>query len=503
MGIIENINNAAARVLLGPQLKQAEYLMEQLIDVYNRRPYMRSPDELRTELSEFDDRMADLLLRQIDSASAIDYTSESIRLEIVRECRDAYVFDVVSQNVVDLWTNYGFGQNVEITPSDENAIDIWQEFWKSTRNSRVLGTRNIQVLSQEVLTAGEIFFVFYTNKIDGTVTLRYFESEEIKEIICDPDDRKVPLFYVREYTSDDMASKTIWYPDWAATDDQLAKIEVPTGVIRADQERTVNLGNEEDIFQAGTDVRILHAAHRRKGKSKRGFPLMTAGVAWSRAYRDFLQNRAAVAKAVATYVDSITTKGGSRAVDALTRSLQSGLVSNPTRGYDNNPPPTAGSTWIQNEQLDRKRMPLSTGAGDAEIDGAAMIAQAGLSGTIFPHYLGRGEAFRLATATAMEGPTLRAFNGYQLWWSSVWSDIVAYVEQQSGQEYEPGAMITLDPVIQLEAEEINSTKEILYDTFDRQLIDQETAAKAAEQIIRVSLQRIGINVNDTVFNTEE
>ena len=504
------IREVAARALLGPKVRQMDYMIGQLTELYLRRPSIGSPEELRIELAELDSRYVDLLIRQIESRAQFDYTDEQIRLEIVRECREAFVFDVISQNIVDLWTNYGFGQNVEIIPTDENAIELWNEFWSATRNVSILGTRHIQVLSQEVLTAGELFFVFFTNKLTGKVTLRYLESEDITKIITHPDDKKVNLFYERNFIDSEHQTRIVWYPDWQASEKELGAVPVPEGTVRADTLRSIQFDDQDDItpVEGGTDVHMMHVAHRRKGKSKRGFPLMTAGIAWSRAYRDFLEDRASIARMVATYVDSLTIKGGSRAVDNIVRNLQSSYITSPGSGYETNPPPVAGSTWVQNEQMKRDRMPLTTGAGDAEIDGAAMVGQAGLSGTIFPHYLGRGEAFRLATATAMEGPTLRAFNGYQLWWSSVWSDIVRYVEMQdekvSNKDYEThGATVTLDPVIQLDIEHITSVGSLLSDAFDRGLLEAETAILAVKQLLTVALQSIGINAAQTVFPQEK
>jgi hypothetical protein len=63
--------------------------------------------------------------------------------------------------------------------------------------------------------------------------------------------------------------------------------------------------------------------------------------------------------------------------------------------------------------------------------------------------------------------------------------------------------VTLDPVIQLDMEDISKTSNIFIDAFDRQLIDPETAAIAAEQIITISLQKIGIAASETVFPPEE
>jgi len=401
----------------------------------------------------------------------------------------------VTQNVIDLWTNYGFGVNISVTIDNEVYQKIWDEFWKADRNMPVLGTRNIYVMSQEVLVGGELFLLCFINRYSGEVTLRYLETEEITDVITSKTDRNVNLFYVRENFTDQDGipqNQTVWYPDALASKKELDDYELPSGVLRADKENAVTL---DGGMEAGTDVRVIHIAHRKKGKSRRGWPLMTAGLAWSRAYRNFLQDRASVSRAVAAYVDKVTLKGGSRAIDAMVANLQSSLATTGTVGYETNPAAVAGSSWVQNQQVDRERMPLTTGAGDAEKDGAPLLAQAALSGGVYNHWVGRGETYRLATATSMEGPVLKNFNGYQLFWSSVWKDLVRVIinamTKDNPQEY--NAQVNLDPVIAVDLTEIKDTGTMLNEFVDRMVIGQAEAQEAAKQLISVSLNKLGVD----------
>jgi len=50
-----------------------------------------------------------------------------------------------------------------------------------------------------------------------------------------------------------------------------------------------------------------------------------------------------------------------------------------------------------------------------------------LSGGVFPHWAGMGDAYRLATATAMEGPLLRQFSRYQSLWAATFRSAVQIV----------------------------------------------------------------------------
>lgn len=224
---------------------------------------------------------------------------------------------------------------------------------------------------------------------------------------------------------------------------------------------------------------------------------MTAGASWSRAYRNFLQDRAAVARSVAMYVDKLKVQGSSRAVDQIAARLQSSLVSG-TGAHDSNPPPVAGSSWVQNQSIDRERMPLNTGAGDAEKDGAPLLAQAGLAGRVFPHYLGRGEAFRLATATAMEVPVLKAFSRYQHFWASVWEDMAEIVlgkfQQYSGVTFETTAVdVSTQSIVQTDIKEVSSMLDSITSAAGAGVITGETAQIAATSLVKAGLVTLGVS----------
>ncbi|MFA5322345.1 MAG: hypothetical protein WC373_06685, partial [Smithella sp.] len=403
--------------------------------------------------------------------------------------------------IIDLWTDYGFGSMVDITPIDPDAIPVWDEFWKAKRNSKILGDRNLFVLSSTVLQDGEFYFAFFISKADGETTVRVIPTEQITEIIKDPDDPYKIIYYKREYTNNSSIPSTIYYKDWQAEDADFTKINLPQDAIIADEL------NGNSI--SGTDVVMMQVAHReRKG---RGWPLMTAGASWSRAYRDFLQDRAAVSKAVATYVDKLKVKGTNRTVDAIRSKLESSLTQS-GYGSETNPSPTAGSAWLENDAIDRQRLPLSTGAGDAEKDGTPLLAQAALAGRIFPHYLGRGEAFRLATATAMEVPMLKAFNRYKLFWSSVWRDMVDIVlsakEKYGGVNYEThDCTVNSDSIIQTSLADITSLSTVVRDSFTSDLLSKDEASKVTKKLIQVGMQNMGIsNASDLLpdsIETEE
>ena len=383
---------------------------------YEKSPHMMSRMGL---LSEMDTRSISYLqqhlgYQQIAAWGDKEPTEQDRRRE-VENARWFYQWDPVTGQAITLWTDFGFGQVITITPDDSAAQDDWAEFWTATRNRPMLGARKIHLLSDTLLTDGELFLVFFTARTGGETTLRRIDSLEITKVVTDPDDKFRSLYYQRDFqTGEQHTPTTVYYPDWQATPDQLSRAKLPTGATKAEEQRP------------GTGVVVLHVAiNERDG---RGWPITTRGAPWSKAYWDFLQDRAAVSRKVAMYVDKLNVKGGSRAIDVVKNALQSSLVNNES-SWETNPIPAAGSDWLENEAIKRERLPMGSGAGDARIDGMTIVSQAGIGmGITSPAYLGRPDAMQnRAVAQELALPMIRRWNRYQLLWGSVWRDVAEIV----------------------------------------------------------------------------
>lgn len=383
----------------------------QLSAVLERRNYWAGPN-----LKELDSRSVDLLARHVNdirlSGDSLygEALTETDRRQAVSDCRASYYWDVITRRIIGMWADYTFGINISIVPQDPAAIEPWQEFFTANRNRSVLKVRNLYKLSDRLLTDGELFLLFFIARKGGLATIRTIPPEEVSDLVCAKSDQDVTYFYHRQWSDMD-GMHDVYYRDWT----------VDAGDGESELPPDVQLAHEAD---SDTDVQVMHIAMNTLGQ--RGVPLMMPGIEWTRQYRDFLWDRAAVARAVATFVDEYKVKGGSRAVDAVKAALTSALTTS-GQYFENNPPPVAGSSNVHNEAVDYKRQPLATGAGDAAQDASMFIAQAGLAGGIPPHLLGRGEAFRLATATAMGDPLRRQWTRQQGFWKDAWGDVVDLV----------------------------------------------------------------------------
>ncbi len=410
---------------------------------YEKSPHLMSGNGL---LAELDTQSISYLRRHMGYDLIAGFggpePKEDDRRREVENARWFHQWDPVTGQAVSLWTDFGFGQMITVTPTDPAAEDDWSEFWKATRNRPLLGARHIHRLSDKLLVDGELFFTIFVNTTDGTSTLRKIDTLEITRKVTDPQDKEKVLYCQRSFNDADGRPVEVYYPDWLATPEELARAKLPTDAKKANEQ------------QEGTDVVVLHVTINEL--DGRGWPLITRGAPWAKTYWNFLQDRAAVNRKVAMYVDTVKVKGGSRAIDAVKRAVQSSLVNNQS-GWETNPPAAAGSDWLENEAVDRKRMPLATGAGDARMDGMTLVSQAGIGyGITSPAYLGRPDAMQnRATARELRLPTIRRWDRYQLFWGSVWRDMVEIVltmkEKYGGASYEDkGANVNTDAAIQIE-----------------------------------------------------
>ncbi len=453
--------------------------------------------EQLAELTEVDPQYVDLIRRLMQAEGLTFEPSENDRLLAVYESRVLAGNDPVTERILTIWTDYGFGLKIEIEPVDEKAREVWTEFWTAPRNQPVLSERVIHELSQAVLVDGEIYFVAFTSEDDAQVTLRVILTDEIKEIIREKDDVVVPVFYRREWKDMGGNVQQMYYRDWRVPDD-------------SDLLDDVKLDPQVPIAGADDDhdsVLVIHVAHRQRGiRSLRGWPLLTTGAAWARAYKEFLENRAAVARAVAAVVDKLIVKGGSKALDVMRSRFTAALDSLGRYGLTDVPEP--GSTWMENEALTRSRMPLTTGAGDARIDGGALLAQAGLPGGIPPHLLGRGEVVRMAVADAMDSPIYRQFTRYQNFWASVWNDVVNLVltmqEKYQDAKYKTKeAKVTTDALINIALADLVDVGTAAMSMLAAGLISVETAQAVATEILRMALHVLGVQDAGEILKSTE
>jgi len=497
-----SLRTRVADFLLGDERRKLQESAQIMTRAYLDGPWLMTPENLIAQLKEVDsayltDLVNQLYYEQLGTLGTYSTDTEAERIRAVDESRRAYKYDPVTGQVIAVWTDFGFGQDVSISSQDVKVQEWLDEFWTADRNAALLSPDEIQEMSNDTLVDGERFLVYFVAKIDGLTTISEIDTKEITEIVTHPDNHFQKLFYKRIWSTDKISGQEMYYPDYLAklsgALDDLPEDILPKGAKRADEQ------NEQ------TDVLIQHIPHNKKGGA-RGWPIMTAGLPWSREHRRFREHRSTLAASQAMFVRRVTTPGGSRAVDTMAAKFRTGLSQ--TQYTDTNPPPIA-ATLVTNTGVGYEDLPKGTGAGDAKIDGESLAWMAFLGGGIFPHYAGMGDAYRLATATSMELPIKNKFKRYRKFWQSQFDKMARIVlwaaEEYGGASFtEPIAVdVTMDKLLDFD---LNTLSQVFANIFNPNylagLIPSEPAKGSLAQIWRIVLHLLDIADAEELTNDE-
>jgi len=471
--------------------------MELMATAYRRGPYILTPESLARQLSEMDSQLVDLLMQQrgfeiIGGRGFMGSMkfSESDRLNVVDQSRWSHHFDVQASRAINAWTDFGFGRNIKISPSDDNLSVWWNEFWTAPRNRSVLKQSRLDNLSDELVIDGELFFAFFAD-ITGRVTIRRFKTEDISSVVYEQDkwgnnDTDVPLFYVQSNVG-----KTIWWPDWAASQKQLDAVVIPQGVERADQ---------MDGLTAVVMQRVSF-----DDINGRGWPMTYRAIPWYTEYKEALHDWSAVAASVAMFPKKIKHKGGSRTTDSLKSALESSLV-NSGYGTDRNPPAPAGTTWLENQQIDLQyNNPMRTGATEWQA-GTMLLAGQMTAGDGLPLvYRGRPDSMQnrsVAEVTTLPWDQQTArYAGVWIDTFQEWVEIVAIFAVSVGNQAEYSTLAA-DVAADRPATLSTTTKDLIdsLGAVDTAVVNTtlppDEGQAAATVLLKLILQRFGATMDE-------
>ena len=481
-------------------LDERERMRRQLELLLESQFYVRhDPKALMTQLEEIDSRLLDMILEQrgwqrIGGVFGAGLElSDSDRLSAVGTARYMTYYDTQSKAAVQTWTDFGFGQSVEVTPRDPGAQMIWNEFWNARRNQPVLGERVLHEQSNEAVLSGEVFYSLWTSQAGGMslpkTTIRAIRTEEIAQIISVPDDPMLNVWHIQSVEGVRVDGKTytqVAYRDWQATDAQVEEVgALPSGAIDAAQ------------LRPNTGCVMLYASRNRylvDGKTYRGFPEFKQAYEWFMAYRNALGDMMAKNRAVAMFVDKLKVSGGQSAVSTIAARLASATATTAdSLSIDSLSAPTP--TWIENQAMDRSRMPLGTAAGDDQAATMIVLGQ-GSAGTQVPlGWMGRPDSWQNQSVAEMTVlPWNETMRRYQSWWASVFRDMARIVITQSGLELEQTDVdVTLDTLITVNTAEVLSIISSLSDMVAKGTMSTSEAADIVKPLIALALSKFGVS----------
>lgn len=212
-----------------------------------------------------------------------------------------YHFSPLIRGAIDLKTRYTFGLYYSIQATkegeDRNKATIEAVLQDPANRVAMFGYKAMAEIDRDLQKGGNVFLAIWP-KINP-IQVRAWSSYEIQDIVTNPNDADIPLFYIRS---------------WAGADDKQKKKAYPS-IFNQDPEKYVDaLGSDIEI---DTDILVYHVHEGRGLRQKWALSPYTAALPWNRAYEGFLLDFAAIVQMIRKYTTMYTTKGGDAQLTAL------------------------------------------------------------------------------------------------------------------------------------------------------------------------------------------
>lgn len=344
---------------------------------------------------------------------------------------------------VRLTRNYVMGRGIVVRAKDDEVQRVVRAFWDDPDNKLYTRAQGQWELCDKILVDGELFPTFFVNAVsNGAVKASLVEPEEIYAIIPHPDNRRKIRYYYRWWLRQGWDFKNFnwsggkwikdYYPDWGARasfpDDggpreMLTVEDDPDGVEHA----TVTVKGDQD--SAHTDVYMTQVRSNQYGL--RALPSFYSGIVWASTYKGFMEDRATITLAAATFAFKQKIKGGAAAVARMVAQLGAATLGRygGTRGRERS---EGAQTMVENEAADFQQLNVDTKAANARDDGRMLRQQLSAATDVSePNLFGDPSVGNLASLTAMDGPQLKGFESWQQLFADLYADMLDFVIRQA------------------------------------------------------------------------
>jgi hypothetical protein len=343
-----------------------------------------------------------------------EFSREGLR-RICALSRLMFLKNPLVNRAVSLQAIYVWGQGVTISAKHPDVDAVVQAFLDDPKNQvELTGHQARTMKEQDLQVEGNLFFVLFPHRLTGRTRVRTIPVDEITEIISNPDDRKEPWYYKREWAPASLdvglgatvsqGLQTAYYPDWRYS----PIIKPPT------------IGGRQVMW----DSPVYHVRVGGLSTMRFGVPETYSGLDWARAYKEFLEDWATIVRAYSRFAFQLTTKGGKKGIAQVRTKL--GTTLGTDTGVDTNPPPIAGSTFVAGEGT--SITPIRTaGATTSADDGRRMLLMVAAATGLPESFFGDVSVGTLATAKSLDRPTELKFKDRQTLWADVHVDLLQYV----------------------------------------------------------------------------
>ena len=364
-------------------------------------------------IRDLEDQLVDDGWRRMVTNLDREFTRQGLD-DLMRMSRAMYLAHPLIQRAVNVRAYYTWAQGVHVQAVDENVQALIDALHADPGNKAELFGHQARILTDvDQSTDGNVFLTLPTSA-NGAVSVRGIPAEEIREIHCDPNDRRTVWFYRRRWTEcrfdlssglETTIAREALYPDF--------RLRMAGGAGPA------AIGSVEVMWDSPV-------VHQRTGGLKHmqfGVPETYAALDWARAYQKFLEDWHTIVASLSRFAWRLTTKG-SKIKQAKDRLGSTITADDP---IETNRPSSAGSTFIGSES--DQMVPISktgatTNTADAKPARLMVAAAMDLPDTILS---GDADQGNLATAKTLDRPTELAIRSRQQMWADLDQDVYSYV----------------------------------------------------------------------------
>lgn len=385
-------------------------------------PYVQLRETVSLVTRQIED-MAWQNLSEDDRNMGLDDPYEQRRLQIRRN-RIYRRKHPLAKQAFRLLAHYVLGQGVTLKANNKVQIaKVVDEFMDDTVNRKTFTSQQAMTEALDVIfTDADLFLILYPDKDAGTVQLGTIDSLLVEDIVYDPENWRIPLWYkvrktTQKYDFDQgvwepaNSSEYVWFRDWHNDDtsntnmsDAAKTMKPPPGKV------------EKGL--------VFHIARDKRGKF--GESEMSAAIDWLKAHKDFMEDRATISRAAAQVAWRKKRNGPASDVAQQVQKLQSSLVGN-IASWESNPPGASGQTVVENAGSTMEWVKTDTGGGNAQVDERLLRMMVGSALGVMNHYFGDEANANLATATAMELPMLKNYQAWQQLLQDVLTELIDFV----------------------------------------------------------------------------
>ena len=375
--------------------------------------------QLGESLVLMQERMAELELALEDLnyvRLAFETGQEFSRDGLQRICalsRIMFLKNPLINRAVTLQSMYVWGQGVSISADHPDVDAVVQAFLDDEKNKvELTGHQARSLKDQDLQVEGNVFFVLFSHALTGRTRVRTIPVDEIRDIICNPEDRKEPWYYRREWApisldessgiTTTVGTKTAFYPDW-----RYQPVDRPD-----------TMGGHRVMWESP----VYHVKVGGLSSMRFGVPETYSGLDWARAYKEFLEDWATIVRAYSKFAFKMTTPGGKKGIAAATAKLGTTVG---TSSAETNPPPVAGSMFVSSPGTDLSPVRTAGATTKAE-DGRRMLLMVAAATGLPETFFGDVSVGTLATANSLDRPTELKFSDRQELWRDIHWNLLQY-----------------------------------------------------------------------------